>query len=210
MGDAADLPAAGVLRVDRLMRAVERPKTEVDDHEDTLSCGRWRSSSRTTRRSSPSWSHSINRAYAKGEAGLWRDDPGRTDEAEIAEAVRAGHMLVATAGDRIAGCLRTRALDASTSDVGLIGVDPGAWGGGTGRALVDAAEDRARARGATTMQLELLVPRTGAHPDKERLREWYSRRGYAVVRRVPMEEYLPDVAPLLSGPGDILVFAKPL
>ncbi len=152
----------------------------------------------------------INRAYARGEAGLWRDDPGRTDDAEIAEAVRAGHMLVALAGGRIAGCLRTRALDATTSEVGLIGVDPGAWGGGTGRALVDAAEDRARARGASTMQLELLVPRTGTHPDKERLREWYSRRGYALVRRVPMEEYLPHVAPLLSAPGDILVFAKPL
>jgi GNAT superfamily N-acetyltransferase len=152
----------------------------------------------------------INRAYARGEAGLWRDDPGRSDEAEIAEAVRAGHMLVALAGGRIAGCLRTRVLDASTSEVGLIGVDPDAWGGGTGRALVDAAEDRARAHGATRMQLELLVPRTGTHPDKERLREWYSRRGYAVVRRVPMEEYLPHVAPLLSAPGDILVFAKPL
>ena len=152
----------------------------------------------------------INRAYAKGEAGLWRDAVDRTDEAEIADAIRAGHMLVATAGGRIAGCLRTRAGDASTSEVGLIGVDPDGWGGGTGRALVDAAEDRARSRGATTMRLELLVPRTGTHPDKERLREWYARRGYAVVGRVPMEEYLPHVAPLLSAPGDILVFEKPL
>ena len=60
------------------------------------------------------------------------------------------------------------------------------------------------------MRLELLVPRTGTHPDKERLRDWYTRRGYAVVRRIPMEEYLPHVAPLLSAPGDILVFEKTL
>jgi GNAT superfamily N-acetyltransferase len=152
----------------------------------------------------------INRAYALGEAGLWRDSVDRTDEAEIAEAVRAGQMLVARAGDRIAGCLRTRPLDLELSDVGLIGVDPGAWGGGTGRALIDAAEDLARSRGSHTMRLELLVPRTGAHPDKERLREWYTRRGYAVVDRVPMEDYLPHVAPLLSEPGDILLFEKPL
>lgn len=152
----------------------------------------------------------INRAYARGETGLWRDDPGRTGEAEIAEAVRAGHMLVALVDARIAGCLRTRALDASTSEVGLIGVDPGAWGGGTGRALVDAAEDRARSRGAATMRLELLVPRTGTHPDKERLREWYMRRGYSVVDRVPFEDYVPQAAPLLRAPGDILLFEKPL
>ena len=152
----------------------------------------------------------INRAYAKGEAGLWRDDIGRTDEAEIAEAVRAGHMLVATVDGRIAGCLRTRSLDASTSEVGLIGVDPDGWGGGIGRALVSAAENRARSGGADAMRLELLVPRTGTHPGKERLRGWYTRRGYSIVGRVPMEEYLPHVAPLLSAPGDILVFEKPL
>jgi GNAT superfamily N-acetyltransferase len=149
----------------------------------------------------------INRAYARGEAGLWKGDLGRTDEAEIAEAIRAGQMLVARTG-RIVGCLRTRALDAATSDVGLIGVDPGAWGGGIGRALVDAAEELARSRGATTMRLELFVPRTGTHPDKERLREWYRRRGYSVTRRVPLEEFLPHVAPLAAVPGDILVFEK--
>jgi GNAT superfamily N-acetyltransferase len=152
----------------------------------------------------------INRAYARGEAGLWRGEVGRTDEAEIAEAVRGGQMLAATAGDRIVGCLRTRAVDATTSDLGLIGVDPSAWGGGIGRALVETAENLARSRGATTMRLELLVPRTGTHPDKERLRDWYTRRGYTVVRRVPFEDYVPDAAPLLSAPGDILLFTKPL
>lgn len=152
----------------------------------------------------------INRSYAAGEAGLWKEDLGRTDEREIADAVGAGQMLVARVDGRIAGCLRTRALDEATSDLGLVGVDPDAWGGGIGRALFDAAEDLARSRGATTMRLELLVPRTGTHPDKERLREWYTRRGYAVVRKVPMEDYLPHVAPLLSAPGDILVFTKAL
>ena len=152
----------------------------------------------------------INRAYAKGEAGLWRGTVDRTDEAEIAEAIRAGQMLVATAGDRIVGCLRTRALDATTSDAGLIGVDTAAWGAGAGRALLDTAEARARSRGATTMRLELFVPRIGTHPEKERLRHWYSRRGYAIARRIPLEDYLPDVAPLAALPGDILVFEKPL
>ena len=133
----------------------------------------------------------IDRAYARGEAGLWRGRADRAGEAEIASAVRAGHMLVASVGGRIAGCLRTRAVNAVVSDLGLIGVDPAGWGGGTGRALVTAAEDRARARGTSTMRLELPVPRTGTHPDKKRLSEWYTRRGYAVVDRIPMENYLP-------------------
>jgi GNAT superfamily N-acetyltransferase len=149
----------------------------------------------------------VDRAYAKGEAGLWTDGVDRTDEAEIAEAIRAGQMLVAR-GDRILGCLRTRALDDATSDVGLIGAD--AWGAGTGRALLEAAENLARSRGATIMRLELLVPRAGTHPTKERLREWYTRRGYAVVDRVPFEDYVPQAAPLLAAPGDILLFEKPL
>jgi GNAT superfamily N-acetyltransferase len=152
----------------------------------------------------------INRAYVAGEAGLWRSEPGRTDAREIAEAVRAGHMLVARVDGRIAGCLRTRSLDTTTATLGLVGVDPNAWGGGIGRALVDAAEDLARSGGATTMQLELLVPRTGTHPDKQRLREWYTRRGYTVTRRIPFEDYVPQAAPFLAAPADILLFTKPL
>lgn len=153
----------------------------------------------------------VNRAYDVGEAGLWREPTeGRTDEPEIAEAIRAGQMLVATVEDRIVGCARTRALDATTSDVGLISADPASWGGGIGRALIDAAEDLARSRGAVTMQLELLVPRQGTHAGKERLREWYTRLGYSVVRTVPFEEYVPHAAPWLVAPGDVLVFNKPL
>jgi GNAT superfamily N-acetyltransferase len=153
----------------------------------------------------------INRAYSAGEAGLWKGAVDRTDVREIGEAIRAGQMLVVRSGDgQILGCLRTRSLDPTTSDVGLIGVAPDAWGGGTGRALIDAAEHLARSRGVARMQLELLVPRTGTHPDKERLRRWYTRRGYTVTRTVPMEEYLPQVAVLLSVPGDILIFVKPL
>jgi GNAT superfamily N-acetyltransferase len=153
----------------------------------------------------------INRAYAVGEVGLWIDDfDGRTDEAEIAAAISAGQMLVARVEGRLVGCLRTRALDSTMSDIGLIGVHPDAWGAGTGRALVDFAEDLARSRGATTMRLELLVPRTGSHPDKERLRAWYTRRGYSVVATIPFEVYVPQAAPLLGTPGDILLFEKPL
>ena len=134
----------------------------------------------------------------------------RIDTPEVAASIRAGQMLVATREGRIVGCARTRTLDATKADVGLIAADPQAWGGGIGRALLDAAEDLARSRGVTMMQLELLVPRHGTHPGKERLRDWYSRLGYSVVRTVPFEEYVPHAAPHLNAPGDVLVFNKPL
>jgi GNAT superfamily N-acetyltransferase len=152
----------------------------------------------------------VNGAYASGEAGLWRDGLERTDEDEIAAAVRAGEMLVATAGGRLVGCARVRARDSVTGDIGLIAADLETWGSGVGRALVRAAEDRMRSRGAETMRLELLVPRDSLHPTKERLRDWYTRLGYEIVGSVPLEEAMPRVALSLAVPCDLLLFSKPL
>jgi hypothetical protein len=72
------------------------------------------------------------------------------------------------------------------------------------------AEDVARSRGVATMQLELLVPRDGAHPDKDRLRAWYERLGYRVVRTAPFEEIATHAASELAKPCEFLVFQKPL
>ena len=152
----------------------------------------------------------VNDAYAAGEVGLWVDDAGRTDEAEIAASVAAREMLVATADGRTVGCLRVRALDDTTAEVGLVSVDPQAWGGGIGRALVTAAEDLMRSRGAETMRLELLVPRASVHPTKQRLHEWYTRLGYEVFGSEPFEDCVPDAAPYLTEPCDLLHFSKPL
>ena len=152
----------------------------------------------------------INRAYAAGEAGLWKDDPGRTDEAEIAEAIRSGHMLVATVDGRITGCLRTRAIDATTADAGLIAAAPDAWGAGTGRALLDAAE--------TSPTLAARPPCSSSSSSREReptptRSASASGTRAAATRsssRLPLEEFLPHVAPLTSVPGDILIFKKQL
>ena len=144
-----------------------------------------------------------------GEAGLWIEDTPRTDEAEIAASVRAGEMLVATADGRMVGCARVRALDETTAEVGLISVDPRSWGGGAGRALIDAAEDRARSRGAATMKLNLLVPRDGVHPNKQRLHAWYTRRGYTVYDRVPFETSSPTRRPTSPSPATSSSSASP-
>jgi GNAT superfamily N-acetyltransferase len=152
----------------------------------------------------------VNAAYAVGEAGLWREGTTRTGPDEIAAAIRSGGMLAATLEGRLAGCAYVRPLAPGTADLGLISTAPDRWGGGVGRALVRSAEELMRSRGATTMQLELLVPKGSVHPDKERLRNWYTRLGYRVVRSAPFEQVAAHLASRLAAPCEFLIFHKPL
>jgi GNAT superfamily N-acetyltransferase len=152
----------------------------------------------------------INDAYAVGEAGLWLEGTTRTRPGEIAEAIRRGGMLAARLDGRLVGCAYVRPLDAGTADLGLISAAPDQWGKGVGRELVRSAEELMRAHGATTMQLELLVPKGWVHPEKERLRSWYTRLGYRVVRSAPFEHVAAHLAPQLAAPCEFLIFHKPL
>ena len=152
----------------------------------------------------------INEAYAIGEAGLWLDGAARTEPGEIAEAIRSGGMLAAKLEGRLVGCAYLRPLDAKTADLGLISAAPDQWGSGVGRELVRSAEELMRSRGVTTMQLELLVPKGWVHPEKDRLRDWYTRLGYRVVRTAPFEEVAAHLAPHLAVPCEFLIFRKRL
>jgi GNAT superfamily N-acetyltransferase len=154
--------------------------------------------------------HLVNAAYAVGEAGLWLEGTIRTGPEEIAEAIRSGAMLAATLEGRLVGCAQVRPLDASTADLGLVSVAPDHWGHGIGRELVRSAEELMRSRDVTTMQLELLVPKGWVHPEKERLRSWYTRLGYDVVRSAPFEQVAAHLASQLATPCEFLIFRKPL
>jgi GNAT superfamily N-acetyltransferase len=152
----------------------------------------------------------INAAYEVGEAGLWIDGSSRVRPDEIAEAVRSGGMLAATRDDRVVGCAYVRPLDRQTADLGLISTAPDEWGRGVGGKLVRTAEELMRDRGVTTMQLELLVPKGRVHPAKARLRSWYTRLGYEVVRTAPFEDVAAHLAPHLAEPCEFLIFHKPI
>jgi ribosomal protein S18 acetylase RimI-like enzyme len=152
----------------------------------------------------------INAAYAVGEKGLWREGTTRTEPREIAAAVRGGGMLAATLEGRIVGCAYVRPLDPDTADLGHVSVAPALWGRGAGAKLVRSAEELMRSRGATRMQLELLVPKEWIHPEKKRLRAWYERLGYRVVRTAPFDEVAAHLASRLATPCEFLVFRKSL
>ena len=152
----------------------------------------------------------VNGAYAVGEAGLWLEGTSRIGPGEIAEAIRSEGMLAATRDGRLVGCAYVRPLDADTADLSLISAAPDQWGGGIGRELVRSAEELMRSRGAATMQLELLVPKGWVHPEKDRLRNWYTRLDYRVIRSVPFEEVAAPPASQLATPCEFLIFRKPL
>jgi GNAT superfamily N-acetyltransferase len=151
----------------------------------------------------------VNRVYAVGEAGLWKDGAARTTAAETAADIRAGEMAVARLRRQIVGCVRIFLLeDGRIGELGLLAADPEHRGIGVGRALVDFAEETNRRRGVEALALELLVPSGWVHPVKRFLLDWYTRRGYVVVARQPFADVYPSLGPLLSTPCLLLVLQK--
>ena len=122
----------------------------------------------------------VNRAYTTAEAGLWRRPLPRTDNDEVRDQIANGAVVAARLDGAIVGSLFVRLLDPETGWFGAMGVDPAYGGQGIGGRLVEFAERQARSAGASTMQLELLVPaQSNAHTD--RLAAWYGGLGYREV-----------------------------
>ncbi|HEY7047064.1 MAG TPA: GNAT family N-acetyltransferase [Jatrophihabitantaceae bacterium] len=152
----------------------------------------------------------VNGAYAIGEAGLWREGATRTTPTEVADAVRGGGMLAASLEGRLVGCAFVQPLGAQTADLGLVSTAPDRWGNGIGGELVRKAEELMHQRGVTTMQLEVLVPKGWEHPSKRRLRDWYTRLGYRVVRTERFDQVAAHLEHQLATPCEFLIFHKPL
>jgi ribosomal protein S18 acetylase RimI-like enzyme len=151
----------------------------------------------------PAVTRIINAAYHAGETDIWRSGWTRTSQTAVEALIAAGEIAVARAdgdGD-VVGSVRVRRLDDETAELGMLSVDPEAFGTGAGRALLTFAEQQ---YGTPFMQLELLVPRGAAHPQKERLHAWYSRLGYRQISAREFEE------PLLAGPADLRTYRKNL
>ncbi len=151
-----------------------------------------------------------NEVYAVAEDGLWTDGATCTTVDEVAELTRDGQIAVARQGGRLVGSVRVQRLDERTGEFGMLAADPAHRGIGVARELVRFAEQKFRAEGLGTMQLELLVPRDWTHPTKEFLAAWYTRIGYRVVRTGTIDEAYPALAPLLATPCDFVIYQKDL
>jgi len=80
------------------------------------------------------------------------------------------YMLMLREAGTLLGCVYLRSGEGSCY-LGMLSINPASQAKGLGRQLMAAAEDKARALGATRMVLRVLHPRT-------ELMEWYERRGY--------------------------------
>ena len=133
-----------------------------------------------------------------------------TTAAELATDIRSGELAVATRDGRILGCMRVHDVGADTSEFGILVAAPDQRGTGVGRALIEFAERHSRERGLRAIQLELLVPREWTHPAKEFLKDWYGRRGYALIGVRDVHPAYPQAAPQLATPCDLQVREKRL
>jgi GNAT superfamily N-acetyltransferase len=152
----------------------------------------------------------INEVYVVAEDGLWREGFARTNEAEVDELIAAGEIAIARRDGRVVGSIRVHDVAADASEFGLLVAAPDQRGVGVGRALVDHAERDTRERGLRAIQLELLVPLEWAHPTKEFLKGWYTRRGYRIIGRRQVADAYPRLAPLLATPCELTLYEKPL
>jgi GNAT superfamily N-acetyltransferase len=152
----------------------------------------------------------INAAYRAGETGLWKPHWERTSLPWLEREIARGEIAVAWRDDRPVGSVRVTLPSPEVGEFGLLAVDPAAHGGGVGRALVRFAEETSAARGAVLMRLDLLVPRAGVHPAKERLHAWYSRLGYRIDGVSDFVALYPEVADLVAVPCDLRSYTKPL
>jgi GNAT superfamily N-acetyltransferase len=152
----------------------------------------------------------VNKVYLVAEDGLWAGQVDRTSPAEVASYLTAGELVVARDGAEVIGVARIQRLPTGEGEVGMVVAHPERRGAGIGRDLLAYAEGWARQQGLSTMQLELLVPKTWKHQVKDFLYGWYTRSGYEVVRVADLTESFPELAPRLATPCDFLIFHKPL
>jgi GNAT superfamily N-acetyltransferase len=150
----------------------------------------------------------INAAYAAGEDGMWQPGTPRVFEQDVRAMLEAGEIITVERDGELAGSVRVRRLGDDTGELGILSA--ATVGSGVGPELIARAEAWARENGMTRMRLQLLVPREGTHPFKQRLHDWYTSLGYQVIGREPFEVALPEPSTYLLNPCDLVNYEKVL
>lgn len=152
----------------------------------------------------------INAVYRNAEDEIWQEEHLRVSTARLKEIISKQELLIAIVENEIAGCIHLEPVSNNLYKFKMLTANPKYKGIGIGSKLVRFAEEKAINLGASTMQLELLVPTDFIHQDKVFLHNWYSKIGY-VKKSVHSVDYCHDgISQFLKVNCEAIVYQKPL
>ncbi len=152
----------------------------------------------------------INDVYDESESNIWLEGHKRTSIEKLKQVVLDRELLLVLSGEEIQGCIHLERIDDQTHRFKMLVANPKFKGSGVGSKLVDFAETQARKKGATKMQLELLVPTEVENNDKVFLHDWYSRIGYKKINEQDVEYIHKGVSVFLKNDCVVKVYEKSL
>lgn len=174
----------------------------------------------------------VNKAYDRGEKGMWHGAPPRTNPTELAELIRGRKLIIATVNGGlgtpasmddvsivvVVGCVALREVGEKKVSFGMLAVVEDQVGKGIGNLLIEEVESVVKSDrfpGRNVLGCELLEPVVGVeHGMKKRLRDWYMRLGYLPVPGDFFEEDFvsshSDLLPLLVHKCTFTHFEKKL
>lgn len=157
----------------------------------------------------------INEAYDKAEVGIFIDSHTRTNVAGVRELITSRQLVVAATcpieqitSEHVRGCVRVAMLTETLGNLGTLCALSSR--SGVGYKLVAFAETYCRDRGATKMQIELVVPTTFELPLKKWIQAWYERMGYKFIRDEDFTKAVPSIASHVITPTVFRIFQKDL
>lgn len=142
----------------------------------------------------------INRVYLISEYDFWphTGEYSRTTIEAITEFIKKGELLIARVDGKIVGAVHVYRITDTVCGFGMLVSLPENRRSGIGSALIAAVETWALENKFSQIQLELLVPESYKHPDKEFLKNWYTRLGYELQTATPYANLYPKQAHLLK------------
>tara|TARA_B100000508_G_scaffold91658_2_gene71442 strand:+ start:5638 stop:6171 length:534 start_codon:yes stop_codon:yes gene_type:complete len=134
----------------------------------------------------------IRIAYAETEKEVWGEGYVRVSRENLKQHIKDDEILVAFLDDEIVGVIRVYEKEPGTWTFGLLGADFEHKGKGIGRALIAAAEEKAKSAGATEMSIEILRAKDIDTNFKVHLAKWYQRLGYEYTGKIDVMSVYPN------------------
>lgn len=134
----------------------------------------------------------IRIAYAETEKEVWGEGYVRVSRENLKQHIDDDEILIAFIDDEIVGGIRVYEKSPGCWTFGLLGAAFEQKGKGIGRALIAAAESKAKEAGGTEMSIEVLRAKDIDTDFKVNLAKWYQRLGYEFTGQLDVMSVYPD------------------